>query len=88
MTSPCRAILALLLLLVTTAVHAEDKKLNLNTAAKEQLVAVGLSESQALQVIGHREKSGPLLQVEELTAVPQMTKDAFNRIHDRVTVDE
>ena len=64
------------------------EKLNLNSATKEQLVALGLSESQALQVVGHREKSGPLLQVEELLAVPQMKKESFEKIRERVTVDE
>ena len=56
--------------------------------SKDQLVAVGLSESQALQVIAHREKSGPLLQVEELLAVQQMKKDTFEKVRNRVTVDE
>ena len=64
------------------------EKLNLNSATKEQLVALGLSESQALQVVSHREKSGPLLQVEELLAVPQMKKESFEKIRERVTVDE
>lgn len=64
------------------------ERLNLNTATKAELVALGLSESQALQVVGHREKNGPFLQVEELTAVPQMTKKKFDTIRARVTVDE
>ena len=73
--------------LLATPLAAADK-LNLNTATKEQLVAVGLSESQAMQVISHREKSGPLLQVEELLAVPQMKKDSYEKIRNHVTVDE
>jgi competence ComEA-like helix-hairpin-helix protein len=76
-----------MLLLVSWPATAAEK-LNLNAATKEQLVAVGLSESQALQVIGHREKSGPLLQVEELLAVPQMNKAAFEKVREHVTVDE
>lgn len=62
--------------------------LNLNTATKGELRALGLSESQALQVIGHREKNGPFLQVEELTAVPQMTKKTFEKVRAQVTVDQ
>jgi len=77
----------LLLSVVAGTVLAADK-LNLNTATKEQLVALGFTESQALQVIAHRDKSGPFLQVEELLAVPQMKKDLFEAVHDRVTVDE
>jgi competence ComEA-like helix-hairpin-helix protein len=82
-------VLALFLLSAVLAAPARaEEKLNLNTATKEQLVALGLTESQALQVISHRDKSGPLLQVEELLAVPQMKKDTFEKVRGRVTVDE
>jgi competence ComEA-like helix-hairpin-helix protein len=74
-------------LLLGGPVLAGDK-LNLNTATKEQLLAVGLTEGQALQVIAHRQKNGPFLQVEELLAVAQVNKQTFEKIHDRVTVDE
>jgi competence protein ComEA len=77
---------ALVALLGTPAGAAE--KLNLNTATQEQLVALGLSESQAMQVVAHRQKSGPFLQVEELIAVQQMKKDSFEKIRDQVMVDE
>jgi competence ComEA-like helix-hairpin-helix protein len=77
---------ALLFILASNASAAQ--LLNLNTATKVELVAIGLSESQALQVISHREKNGAFLQVEELTAVPQVTKQAFEKIRARVTVDE
>ena len=80
--------LRLTVLLLALAVPAAAQKLNLNQATKEQLVALGISESQALQIISHREESGPFLQVEELMAVQQMTKDAFEKIRDKVTVDE
>lgn len=79
-----RATLVLLL-----AVAAEGGELlNLNSATKAELVALGLSDSQALQVISHREKNGPFLQIEELTAVPQVTKPKFESIRARVTVDQ
>ena len=64
------------------------EKLNLNTATQQQLEALGLSDSQAMQVIAHRQKSGPFLQVEELMAVQQMKKETFEKIRDQVTVDE
>ncbi len=76
-----------LALMLGAPLHAEQK-LNLNTATKAQLVAIGLTESQALQVIAHREKNGLFLQVEELLAVEQMKKETFERIRNRVTVDE
>lgn len=80
------AIVALLLILAGNL--SATAILNLNTATKAELVAVGLSESQALQVISHREKNGAFLQVEELTAVPQVTKQVLEKIRARVTVDE
>ncbi len=83
-----RWLLALLVALtIASPLHAAEK-LNLNTATKAQLIAVGLTESQALQVIAHREKNGPFLQVEELLAVEQMKRETFERIRKRVTVDE
>lgn len=80
-------VVAALLSVLGGGVGAADK-LNLNSATKEQLVALGLTESQALQVIAHREKSGPFLQVEELLAVQQMNKAMFEKVRDHVTVDE
>ena len=78
---------AALLLQLAVNVRATEL-LNLNTASKDSLVALGLTDSQALQIISHREKNGPLLQVAELMAVPQMTKQTFAKIRERVTVDE
>jgi competence ComEA-like helix-hairpin-helix protein len=80
-------IVAALVAALVGRVEAVDK-LNLNAATKEQLIGLGLTESQALQVIAHREKSGPFLQVEELRAVQQMNKATFEKIRDHVTVDE
>lgn len=78
---------AALVVLLGTPVGAAEK-LNLNTATKEQLVALGLTESQAMQVVAHRQKSGPFLQVEELLAVQQMKKETFEKIREQVTVDQ
>ena len=87
LNSLLRASCMALLLLMAGTVTAGDA-LNLNAATKPELVALGLTESQALQVIGHRDKNGPFLQVEELMAVPQMTKPTFEKIRSRVTVDQ
>ena len=76
------------LTLVLAGIVSATELLKLNTATKAELVAVGFSESQALQVIAHREKNGAFLQVEELTAVPQVTKQVFEKVRARVTVDE
>lgn len=83
-----RWIAAILLALTLASPGYAERKLNLNTATEAQLVAIGLTQSQALQIIAHREKNGPFLQVEELLAVAQMKKETFERIRNRVTVDE
>ena len=80
-------LVAALVAALAGGIDAADK-LNLNAATKEQLIGLGLTESQALQVIAHREKSGAFLQVEELLAVQQMNRQMFEKIRDRVTVDE
>ncbi len=80
-------VVALLAVALGGPLRAADQ-LNLNTATKEQLVAIGFTESQALQVIAHRQKNGPFLQVEELLAVEQVKKDTVEKIRSRVTVDE
>jgi competence ComEA-like helix-hairpin-helix protein len=80
---------ALLTLLFCAAAGAgEAKKLDLNEATREQLIALGLSESQAAQVVSHREKTGAFLQVDELLVVPQMRPNTVEAIRERVTVDE
>lgn len=78
----------LLILLSYIAVEADAAKLDLNKATREQLIGLGLSESQAAQVVSHREKSGAFLQIDELLVVPQMRPETVDAIRDRVTVDE
>ncbi len=80
-------LVAALVAALAGGINAADK-LNLNAATKEQLMGLGLTESQSLQVIAHREKSGPFLQVEELLAVQQINKATFEKVRDHVTVDE
>ena len=82
-------IAALLACLSSVAARADEtKKLDLNQATREQLIGLGLSESQAAQVVSHREKTGAFLQIDELLVVPQMRPDTVEAIRNRVTVDE
>jgi len=74
------------MLLATPLVAADT--LRLNQATQEQLVTLGLSQSQAIQIINYRKENGDFLQVEELLAVPQMSRDAFEKVRTKVTVDE
>jgi competence ComEA-like helix-hairpin-helix protein len=78
---------AALLIALAARLPAADK-LQLNQATQEQLVALGLTPSQAIQVISYRKENGDFLQIEELLAVPQMSHEAFEKVRDKVTVDE
>ena len=75
-------------MLCLAAPRVAADKLRLNQATQEQLVALGLTQSQAVQVVRYRTENGDFLQVEELLAVPQISRDAFEKVHERVTVDE
>ena len=63
-------------------------KLRLNEATEEQLVAIGFTQSQAAQIISYRSENGDFLQIEELLAVPQISRPVFEKVRDKVTVDE
>jgi competence ComEA-like helix-hairpin-helix protein len=76
-----------LLLCLSVPVRA-GAKLNLNSATKDQLTALGLNESQAAQIIRYRSENGNFLQVEELLAVPQISRPVFETVREKVTVDE
>lgn len=89
MKSFCSRFAVLLTLVLSSAAQGgEAQKLDLNQATREQLIALGLSQSQAAQVVSHREKTGPFLQVDELLIVPQIRPETVEAIRDRVTVDE
>jgi len=81
-----KRIVATVLLFAATALAAD--KLRLNEATQEQLVAVGFTASQAAQIIDYRKEQGDFLQVEELLAVPQISRATFEAVQSKVTVDE
>lgn len=74
--------------LLTAATALAGDKLRLNEATQEQLVAVGFTPSQAAQIIDYRKEQGDFLQVEELLAVPQISRATFDKVQAKVTVDE
>ena len=74
-------------MLLAAPLLAADK-LNLNQATADQLMALGLTQSQAAQIIRYRKEDGDFLQVEELLVVPQISRDVYEKVHDKVTVDE
>jgi competence protein ComEA len=80
------ATILFLLCLAVPALAAD--KVNLNAATRDQLLALGLNQSQAAQIIRYRSENGNFLQVEELLAVPQISRPVFDTVREKVTVDE
>lgn len=77
-----------LLCLCSAAAVAEADEIDLNEATHVELVELGLSESRAAQIVSHRKKTGPFLQIEELAVVAQIRKEDVQRLRGRVRVGE
>src|SRR4029077_7061331 len=60
--------------------------LDVNTADPAALRAAGFTESQAAQIIRYRTENGAYLQVDELLAVPQVSKAALAPLRDQLTI--
>lgn len=77
-------VLALLLFTVGTALAAA---LNINTATREQLIALdGINPIMATAIVTYRESTGPFQSVDELTKVPGIEAGTVERLRDRITV--
>ena len=87
-TTAVRLFVCLLAILLLAAPLLAADKLRLNQATQEQLLALGLTQSQAAQIVRYRTENGSFLQVEELLAVPQISREVFDKVHEKVTVDE
>ncbi|MDU7709940.1 MAG: helix-hairpin-helix domain-containing protein, partial [Clostridium sp.] len=60
-------------------------KININTAAKEELKTVpGIGDAKADSIISYREANGGFQTVEELMQVEGIKEGVFNKIKDRV----
>lgn len=70
------------------AESVSDGRVNINTATKEQLMALnGIGESRAQAIIAYREEHGPFLTIEELMQVSGIKEAAFEKVKDYITVD-
>ena len=81
------AVAAIVLALLAAPLPAADK-VKLNEATTDQLTALGLTSSQAMQIVRYRKENGDYLQVEELLVVPQISRETYAKLRDKVTVDE
>lgn len=67
--------------------EASDGKINLNTAAKEQLMTLtGIGEAKAAAIIRCREENGGFQSIEELMEVEGIKEGVFNKIKDQIKI--
>lgn len=71
-----------------TAASADTGKVDINTAASEQLMTLpGIGASKAKDIINYREVHGKFSSIEELMNIPGIKEGVFNKLRDLITVD-
>lgn len=66
---------------------ADDGKVNLNIASKEQLMTLsGIGEAKASSIIAYREAHGGFKRIEELMEVEGIKEGVFNKVKDQIKV--
>lgn len=67
---------------------AASGKVNLNTAAKEELMTLpGIGESKADAIILYREETGLFQNIEDIMLVPGIKEGTYNNIKEYIVVD-
>jgi competence ComEA-like helix-hairpin-helix protein len=86
-------VLCVLLSVLTAAIATQAKKhppakpLDLNSATEQQLEQLpGVGPATAKAIVQFRQKSGPFRRVEDLLAVPRITKKRLEKLRPYVTV--
>lgn len=70
----------------TTETHENNKKININTATKEELTSLtGIGESKADLIIQYRMET-PFTKIEDIMNVSGIGESAFEKIKDNITV--
>lgn len=65
----------------------QDGKIDLNTAAREQLMTLtGIGEAKAAAIIRYREENGGFRSIEELMEVEGIKEGVFNKIKDQIKI--
>lgn len=64
-----------------------DRKININTATKEELMSLkGIGEKRAEDIIDFRKANGKFGTIEDIKKVPGIKENAFEKIKDNITV--
>jgi len=74
------------LLLTALLTAALAGPLDINTADEAALRGAGFTASQAAQIVGYRGENGAFLQVDELLAVPQVSRAALGPLRNQLTI--
>lgn len=71
-----------------SALGATDKKININTAAADELIQLkGIGEVKSGKIIEFRERQGPFRSIEDLKKVPGIGQKTFEMNKDRIIVE-
>ena len=69
------------------AEQTETGKVNLDTAAKEQLMTLtGIGEAKAIAIIAYREEKGKFQKLEDLMNIPGIKEGVFDKIKSQICV--
>ncbi|MEE1315090.1 MAG: helix-hairpin-helix domain-containing protein [Faecalimonas sp.] len=70
-----------------TGQSAKEKKVNLNTATKEELMTLtGVGEAKAEQIIRYRKEHGRFQTIEEIMQISGIKEGLFEKIKENITV--
>lgn len=67
-------------------VETNSKKTNINKADKEELVSVGLKESQASNLISYRNDNGAFGAIEDILNVSGIGASTFNKVKNKICI--
>jgi len=74
---------------ITTEEPAEQKKININTADKSELMELeGIGEARAKEIIRYREKRGGFKSIQEIMHISGIGRKSFLKLRDYITVTE
>ena len=66
----------------------KNKKVNINTASKEELMTLpGIGESKAIAILNYRQEKGKFSAIEDLKDIPGIKDGVFSKIEEYITIN-